>query len=33
MSRAEAQERYRKLPVPGTTEEHWRFTYLRGFDP
>ena len=33
MSRAEAQERYRELPVPGTTEEHWRFTDLRGFDP
>jgi Fe-S cluster assembly protein SufD len=33
MSRAEALERYRELPVPGTTEEHWRFTDLRGFDP
>jgi Fe-S cluster assembly protein SufD len=33
MSRAEAQERYNELPVPGTTEEHWRFTDLRGFDP
>jgi Fe-S cluster assembly protein SufD len=33
MSRAEALERYGELPVPGTTEEHWRFTDLRGFDP
>ena len=33
MRRAEALERYRELPVPGTTEEHWRFTDLRGFDP
>src|SRR5439155_21228717 len=33
MSRAEALERYRKLPVPDTTEEHWRFTDLKGFDP
>ncbi len=33
MTRAEALERYRELSVPGTTEEHWRFTDLRGFDP
>src|SRR3989440_12892450 len=33
VSRAEALERYRKLPLPGTTEEHWRFTDLRDFDP
>jgi Fe-S cluster assembly protein SufD len=33
MSRADARERYRELPVPGTSEEHWRFTDLRGFDP
>ena len=33
MNRAEALERYRELPVPDTTEEHWRFTDLRGFDP
>jgi Fe-S cluster assembly protein SufD len=33
MSRAEALERYRALPVPDTTEEHWRFTDLSGFDP
>jgi Fe-S cluster assembly protein SufD len=33
MSRAQALERYRELPVPDTTEEHWRFTDLRGFDP
>jgi Fe-S cluster assembly protein SufD len=33
VSRVDALERYRELPVPGTTEEHWRFTDLRGFDP
>jgi Fe-S cluster assembly protein SufD len=33
MSRSEALERYRELPVPGTTEEHWRFTDLKDFDP
>jgi Fe-S cluster assembly protein SufD len=33
VSRAEALERYRELPLPDTTEEHWRFTDLRGFDP
>jgi len=31
--RPEALERYRELPLPDTTEEHWRFTDLRGFDP
>jgi Fe-S cluster assembly protein SufD len=30
---AEALERYEELPLPDTTEEHWRFTDLRGFDP
>ena len=30
---AEALERYGELPLPDTTEEHWRFTDLRGFDP
>jgi len=24
---------YRSLPIPDTSEEHWRFTDLRGFDP
>jgi Fe-S cluster assembly protein SufD len=33
VSRAEALTRYRELPLPDTTEEHWRFTDLRGFDP
>ena len=33
MPRADALERYNGLPVPDTTEEHWRFTNLRGFDP
>jgi Fe-S cluster assembly protein SufD len=31
--RAEALERYRALPLPSTSEEAWRFTDLRGFDP
>ncbi len=33
MARAEAVEAYRSLPIPDTTEEHWRFTDLKGFDP
>src|SRR5712691_3710761 len=32
-TRAEALERYRELPLPDTTQEAWRFTDLRGFDP
>ena len=31
--RTEALTRYRELPLPDTTEEHWRFTDLTGFDP
>jgi Fe-S cluster assembly protein SufD len=31
--RAELLERYRALPIPTTTDEAWRFTDLRGFDP
>jgi Fe-S cluster assembly protein SufD len=31
--RAELLERYRALPMPTTTDEAWRFTDLRGFDP
>src|SRR5215218_4043787 len=33
MSRADALERYRSLPLPTTSEETWRFTDLAGFDP
>ena len=33
MSRADALAAYAALPLPDTTEEHWRFTDLRGFDP
>src|SRR5215210_5858417 len=33
MSRAELLERYQALPLPSTTEESWRFTDLKGFDP
>jgi Fe-S cluster assembly protein SufD len=31
--RAELAERYRELPLPTTSDEHWRFTDLKGFDP
>ena len=31
--KAELLERYRALPMPTTTDESWRFTDLRGFDP
>src|SRR6059058_1728920 len=31
--RAELLERYRALPMPTTSDESWRFTDLRGFDP
>ena len=33
MDRAQLLERYRALPLPTTSDEHWRFTDLRGFDP
>jgi Fe-S cluster assembly protein SufD len=33
MARADALAAYERLPLPNTTEEHWRFTDLRGFDP
>src|SRR3954470_10961205 len=33
MSRPDALAAYERLPIPDTTEEHWRFTDLRGFDP
>jgi Fe-S cluster assembly protein SufD len=33
MSRADALEAYRSLPLPTTADEHWRFTDLKGFDP
>ncbi|MDQ3821630.1 MAG: Fe-S cluster assembly protein SufD [Actinomycetota bacterium] len=31
--RAELLERYRALPLPTTSDEAWRFTDLKGFDP
>ena len=31
--RAELLERYRALPLPSTSDEHWRFTDLKDFDP
>ena len=33
MTKAAALERYRELPLPDTTQEAWRFTNLKGFDP
>src|SRR5919205_745780 len=33
MSRGDALAAYESLPLPDTTEEHWRFTDLSGFDP
>jgi Fe-S cluster assembly protein SufD len=33
MTRAELLERYRSIPLPTTSDEAWRFTDLRGFDP
>jgi Fe-S cluster assembly protein SufD len=32
MNRAAAAEKYRALPLPTTSDEHWRFTDLAGFD-
>ena len=33
MDRRASLERYRELQLPNTTEESWRFTDLKGFDP
>jgi Fe-S cluster assembly protein SufD len=33
LDRAAAAARYAELPLPTTTDEHWRFTDLAGFDP
>ncbi|MEX2212418.1 MAG: Fe-S cluster assembly protein SufD [Gaiellaceae bacterium] len=33
MSRADVLAAYQRLPIPDLTQEHWRFTDLRGFDP
>jgi len=33
VTRLELLERYRALPLPTTTDESWRFTSLKGFDP
>src|SRR5438105_3945215 len=33
MARTAELERFRSLPLPTTSDEHWRFTDLRGFDP
>jgi Fe-S cluster assembly protein SufD len=32
-SRDDARARYDKLSLPTTSDEHWRFTSLKGFDP
>jgi len=33
VTRSDLLERYRSLPLPTKTDEHWRFTDLGGFDP
>jgi Fe-S cluster assembly protein SufD len=33
VTRSEALARYEALPLPDTTDEPWRFTDLKGFDP
>jgi Fe-S cluster assembly protein SufD len=33
VSRDDLLERYRALPLPTKSDEHWRFTDLEGFDP
>jgi Fe-S cluster assembly protein SufD len=33
VARTELLDRYRALPLPSMSDEHWRFTDLRGFDP
>jgi Fe-S cluster assembly protein SufD len=33
VDRTAATQRYAELPLPDTTQEHWRFTDLKGFDP
>src|SRR5947209_18740017 len=33
LTRDAAAKRFEELPLPSTSDEHWRFTDLRGFDP
>jgi Fe-S cluster assembly protein SufD len=33
LTRSDALAAYEALPIPDTSEEHWRFTDLAGFDP
>jgi Fe-S cluster assembly protein SufD len=33
LTREEAAKRFEELPLPSTSDEHWRFTDLRGFEP
>jgi Fe-S cluster assembly protein SufD len=33
ITREQAATRFAELPLPSTSDEHWRFTDLRGFDP
>src|SRR3954454_24818883 len=33
MRRTDPRAAYERLPIPDTTEEHWRFTNLSDFDP
>ena len=32
LTREQARTRFDELPLPSTSDEHWRFTSLRGFD-
>jgi Fe-S cluster assembly protein SufD len=33
LTREQAAKRFEELPLPSTSDEHWRFTHLRGFAP
>ena len=33
LTRVDAAKLHAELPLPSTSDEHWRFTDLRGFDP
>ena len=33
ITREQAAKRFAELPLPSTSDEHWRFTDLRGFEP
>jgi len=33
LTREQSATRFAELPLPTTSDEHWRFTDLLGFDP